>query len=76
MTEIDKKFFCSICGLEFSGFGNNAAPINDGRCCDLCNDEIVIPRRLIDIMRKTAEKEKELIDLNNTKQTMTDIKQK
>jgi hypothetical protein len=26
--------------------GNNAQPIMDGRCCDECNNTLVIPARL------------------------------
>ena len=37
---------CSICGEEYRGFGNNADPINNGRCCDICDDIKVIPARL------------------------------
>lgn len=37
---------CSICGKLYTGFGNNARPVNDGRCCDKCNWEVVVPRRL------------------------------
>lgn len=37
---------CSICNRDFIGWGNNAWPINDGRCCDLCNDFVVIPKRI------------------------------
>lgn len=38
---------CSICGdLIFEDEGNNAEPINNGRCCDRCNIEVVIPARL------------------------------
>ena len=47
---------CSICHEEidvqvFEGGGtwaggHNAQPINDGRCCDWCNKEFVIPRRM------------------------------
>ncbi len=46
---------CSICGLKIqadvSGWkeGNNAAPVNDGRCCNECNTSVVIPRRWADI---------------------------
>jgi hypothetical protein len=36
---------CSICGKAFTGFGNDAWPVNDGRCCDQCNAERVIPAR-------------------------------
>ena len=35
---------CSICGEEFKGFGNNAEPINNGRCCDECNADVIIAR--------------------------------
>ncbi len=44
----DKRIRCSICGKEFEGFGNSAEPVNDGLCCDKCNEEVVIPRRLAD----------------------------
>lgn len=37
---------CSICKKEFYGLGNNAQPITDGRCCDLCNFKFVIPKRI------------------------------
>lgn len=50
---------CSICGKEIqkdpmTGWeeGNNAQPVNDGRCCNECNINIVIPRRLREINRK------------------------
>ena len=29
------------------GYGNNARPLNDGRCCDWCNEYLVIPARLM-----------------------------
>jgi hypothetical protein len=29
---------CSICLRHFTEFGNKAWPINDGRCCNVCND--------------------------------------
>lgn len=35
---------CSICGKKYSGFGNNAEPINKGRCCDKCNTEVIKQR--------------------------------
>lgn len=43
---------CSICGKEFTGWGNNAMPVNDGRCCDHCNSTVVIPRRISDLSKK------------------------
>ena len=35
---------CSICFGMFTEFGNNAEPINDGRCCDDCNRTVIIAR--------------------------------
>ena len=41
---------CSICGdiiRKFGksrGFGHNAQPINDGRCCDECNNLVIVER--------------------------------
>lgn len=49
---MNDKHVCSICGKEFNGFGNNAEPVNDGICCDKCNSDIVIPRRMADLCNK------------------------
>lgn len=35
---------CSICNEKYEGFGNNAQPINDGMCCDACNQEVIYQR--------------------------------
>ena len=43
---------CSICGKKYEEKGNIAQPINYGTCCDKCNSEIVIPRRVQDILNK------------------------
>jgi len=38
---------CCICKEMFSGYGNNPFPIkNKGRCCDNCDETIVIPKRI------------------------------
>ena len=49
---------CSICGDKvdlhlhpvtgevYWDQGHNAAPIKDGRCCDDCNDTVVVPSRI------------------------------
>ena len=51
---------CSICGGPIdihpvSGWasGHNAEPVNDGRCCTACNANVVIPRRLRDMLPPT-----------------------
>lgn len=41
--------WCSICGMDFVGLGNNAEPVNNGRCCDSCNQQVVITRRINDL---------------------------
>lgn len=52
------KQYCSICGKEYQGYGNNAQPVNEGRCCDICNYTTVIPRRMQEYS-KTKEGEKD-----------------
>lgn len=37
---------CSICKKNYEGYGNNAMPVNKGRCCDECNISIVMPTRI------------------------------
>jgi hypothetical protein len=46
----NKDAYCSICGgpnerWNTRGYGNDAMPINDGRCCNQCNDMVVTPAR-------------------------------
>jgi hypothetical protein len=56
MVETSK--FCSICGVNAVGYGNNAQPINNGLCCDVCNELVVIPERVRRIHRgETAIRE-------------------
>ena len=45
---------CSICFKKYTHWGNNAWPVNEGRCCDTCNTNIVIPAR---IQRRINKKE-------------------
>ena len=52
---------CCICGKPFSGHGNNAQPVKDGKCCDECNWNVVIPARiekLKEIQKEPANDEK------------------
>lgn len=44
-----KEWVCCICGMKFTGWGNNPWPIVDSasaRCCDTCNITKVIPARI------------------------------
>jgi len=58
MTEVSKQP-CSICrdpiGMDANGIwdgGHNAQPVNDGRCCEDCNNNVVIPARMKEFFRK------------------------
>ena len=38
---------CSICSEEIQDWiGHNAQPVNNGRCCNMCNMTFVIPERI------------------------------
>lgn len=53
-----EKHICCICGEEFEGFGNNPYPVDKeegARCCDECNDEVVIPARINDLKEEKEE---------------------
>ena len=47
MPKKTKRQVCSICRLAFVEYGNNAWPVNEGRCCNICNDTVVIPARIV-----------------------------
>ncbi len=42
---------CSICLMQYEGYGHNAEPINQGRCCEQCNTSNVIPTRIYEILK-------------------------
>ena len=35
---------CVLCGDQIVGFGNNAAPLAEGKCCDACNGRVILRR--------------------------------
>jgi hypothetical protein len=43
---MNKTFDCVLCGKTSQGFGNNALPVAQGRCCDRCDHLVVLPARL------------------------------
>jgi len=53
---------CSICKEPCEcRYGHNASPINNGRCCNVCNHRFVIPARLrlaFAMMSERAERKK------------------
>jgi hypothetical protein len=52
---MNKEKKCCICDRKYEGIGNNPSPVKrggDGRCCDICNNEKVIPARLEQFRKK------------------------
>lgn len=52
MEDYKQEGKCSICGEEYDDWGNNAEPVNDGRCCKKCNWTKVLPARLKGMNRR------------------------
>jgi hypothetical protein len=60
---------CSICGnkiekkytpegVMYWNKGNNGKPINNGRCCDSCDNLFVIPARLQEALKLLEERKR------------------
>jgi len=39
-----KSGWCDLCHKHYEGFGNNAKPLSNGRCCDKCNEKVIVER--------------------------------
>lgn len=63
----ENKKVCVICGKEYDGYGNNAQPVKDGKCCDKCNQEVVIPAR---IKKMGLKEEAEDLDIDKKVEIM------
>jgi hypothetical protein len=60
MTE---QLICCICSKPIPDkrgwrFGNNAEPVAHGRCCDRCDNEVVIPTRIARLMAAANQRAK------------------
>ena len=53
-TNDDVKI-CCICGKNYIGYGNNAEPVAEGRCCDRCNDTVVFLARIKELNKRAKE---------------------
>ena len=61
-----EKFNCCICGAEITlRTSHNAEPYAKGRCCAKCNDEYVIPIRMIDIYLFNNDRRKKVRELHD-----------
>ena len=50
-----KEYECVFCDVEIEGYGNNSEPIKKGRCCDDCNNKLVIPFRVQELKKYKKE---------------------
>lgn len=55
MKKIKETGKCCICGNEYAHYGNDAMPAMNGRCCDKCNNDIVVPLRIYGMAALTPE---------------------
>ena len=47
---------CSVCGkLVELNKTHNADPVNDGRCCSSCNNNFVVPERMVQMWEERAK---------------------
>tara|TARA_R100000458_G_C8229191_1_gene211398 strand:+ start:221 stop:421 length:201 start_codon:yes stop_codon:yes gene_type:complete len=53
MNEIEKKYDDK--GNVYWSEGHNAQPVTNGRCCDDCNDQVVIPVRISSLLNRGKE---------------------
>lgn len=51
---------CSLCDSYYCGYGHNARPLSDGRCCLRCN-YIVISARVANLKKKITEFKKKVM---------------
>jgi len=48
---------CVLCGVELTGWGHNAQPVAEGRCCFDCNYKVVIINRLEKLVQNLKTEE-------------------
>ena len=60
-----KEEKCVICKKTITGYGNNAEPLAQGKCCDKCNTSKVIPARIAQLYGIKNKNLKEDINTNN-----------
>ena len=59
MSKEEEEHICCICGKRFKGHGNNPEPvkkIDEGVCCNECNETVVMRARIEQIMDSWIEK--------------------
>lgn len=47
---------CCLCKDEYNGYGNNAKPLAVGRCCNDCNEKVIVWRIISSTKEQTNRK--------------------
>ena len=55
-------FTCSICNMPLDNYGYDADPINDGRCCKICNQDVVLPIQMKLVLDPSPNHNEEIND--------------
>ena len=53
----DEKKICCLCNKEYEGYGNDAQPLKEGKCCDECNEKLVIPAKIKELKKRGNKNE-------------------
>ena len=58
-----RHFMCGICNKYCGGYGNNAAPVYEGKCCDDCNDSVIARRRILQEAERQIEMRRQEMEM-------------
>jgi len=62
---VKTEVICPLCGRTENGFGHNAYPLGDFRCCTGCNAHQVIPARINRLENENKKLKKRVTKLEN-----------
>ena len=60
------KKICSICGKQYEGYGNNAQPISNDKCCDMCYHVFVFRYKELGNAINSAKERDKIVPIKKT----------
>ena len=60
------KKICSICGQQYEGYGNNAQPISNDKCCDMCYHVFVLRYKELGNAINSAKERDKIVPITKT----------
>jgi hypothetical protein len=60
------KKICSICGKQYEGYGNNAQPISNDKCCDMCYHVFVLRYKELGNAINSAKERDKIVPITKT----------